>query len=278
MMLTDVYFPHIGGIERHVHLLSLELVKRGHQVIVCTPEYQGEPEYKEENGLKVYHIPALFVKVPFLHRNSEKLHPPLPDPILSDRLKSIIKNEKPDVIHAHGQIVFSVIPILRNFDIPLVLTLHLYWAVCLMPQLYNGTTACDAALNSRCVNCFRRLRGKGLFNTVKAGIIYFATETNRSRLRKSVSKFIAVSSYVKSVHLNRLDLNDTDITTIPVFSTHNTSETLNMSKKIETPRKLPADFILFVGRLVQEKGIDILIDAYKKLNTGTKLVLIGAGH
>lgn len=278
MMLTDVYSPRVGGIERYVHSLSLELVKRGHKVIICTPEYQGEPEYKEENGLKVYHIPALFLKVPFLHPNSEKLHPPLADPILSNRLKSIIKNESPDIIHAHGQIVFSLIPLLRNFDVPLVLTLHLYWAVCLMPQFYNGVIACDKALTRDCVDCYLRLRGKNIINTLKSYVIYFATKNNRQRLRRSVSKFIAVSSFVKRVHLDRLDLNDNNIVTIPVFSAYDINGARNPFGKIETTVNLPADFILFVGRLVEEKGIGTLINAYGNLNTTTKLVLIGAGH
>jgi glycosyltransferase involved in cell wall biosynthesis len=39
---------------------------------------------------------------------------------------------------------------------------------------------------------------------------------------------------------------------------------------------LPEDFILFIGALAPNKGVDILIEAYRKIETETELLLIGA--
>jgi glycosyltransferase involved in cell wall biosynthesis len=58
--------------------------------------------------------------------------------------------------------------------------------------------------------------------------------------------------------------------TIPSFYSRDTSEEIKISNI------LPQDFILFVGRLVPEKGIEILLNSYKLLDTKTKLVIIGA--
>jgi len=42
--------------------------------------------------------------------------------------------------------------------------------------------------------------------------------------------------------------------------------------------RLPQDFILFVGALTPLKGVNILIEAYQKLHSQTKLVVIGTRH
>lgn len=271
MMLTDFYPPHIGGIENYVQSLSLELVKRGHQVIVCTAAALDQPNYKEENGLKIYHIPALYQKIPFLYRTAERFHPPISDPVLSNNLKCIIEKEKPDVVHAHSGIVHSVIPVLRKNHIPLVLSLHMYAFICLTSKMLNGTDICDVGLCKYCVKCSLELSGTGFLNNIKYWFVYAAAKINQGKLRKSVSKFLAMSTYVKRVHQKMLTLDESRITVIPVFFTE-------MDDDSTTDKKLPDDFILFVGRLVPEKGIDTLIAAYRMLGTRTKLVLIGAGR
>ncbi len=45
--------------------------------------------------------------------------------------------------------------------------------------------------------------------------------------------------------------------------------------EVESSQRLPDDFILFVGALVPGKGVDVLIEAYKRLKTETRLVMIG---
>jgi glycosyltransferase involved in cell wall biosynthesis len=42
VFLSRLFFPHIGGVERHVLEVSRELVKRGHEVTVITEKIGGE--------------------------------------------------------------------------------------------------------------------------------------------------------------------------------------------------------------------------------------------
>jgi glycosyltransferase involved in cell wall biosynthesis len=69
--------------------------------------------------------------------------------------------------------------------------------------------------------------------------------------------------------LKHLGLEDKDIVVIPNFYV------ADADRAKEEAEGLPEDFILFVGWLKPHKGVDALIEAYQKLNTETKLVLIG---
>ena len=44
LIVSDMYPPMVGGAERQMHLISKELVKRGHQVQVATVWQTNLPE------------------------------------------------------------------------------------------------------------------------------------------------------------------------------------------------------------------------------------------
>lgn len=56
-MITWLFHPHIGGVEKHVLKVSAELVKRGHEVKVLTLRYdESLAEEDEINGVRVLRI------------------------------------------------------------------------------------------------------------------------------------------------------------------------------------------------------------------------------
>ncbi len=62
LQVTRVYWPHIGGIERHVQWLSEALVARGHSVDVLTldrgfSDNAAYPAYEVLNGVRIYRVP-----------------------------------------------------------------------------------------------------------------------------------------------------------------------------------------------------------------------------
>lgn len=267
LMLSDLYPPVVGGGERHVQSLSRELAKRGHEVSVCTIGHQSLPKYEEEDGVKVYRLEGIFQRIPFLFRDAtRRWHPPTSDWLVTKKLEQILFEHKPDIIHAHGRIVYSMFPLKNKLDIPLVVTLHGYWAFCLTAALMKGNVVCNSPLTKDCISC-----GRESYGVAKCLAVYLGTRLNRSKL-KLVDKFIAVSYFVKEVHLKYLELRDKDIVVIPNFFAPEVNvETIGAIS-------LPQDYILFVGALIPVKGINVLIEAYEKLHTKTKLVLIGTSH
>jgi phosphatidylinositol glycan class A protein len=57
-MVSDFFYPQLGGVEVHIYELSKELTLRGHKVIVITHRYGNEVGVRWlEPGIKVYYIP-----------------------------------------------------------------------------------------------------------------------------------------------------------------------------------------------------------------------------
>lgn len=268
LMLSEVYPPIIGGAGKHVHSLSRELVKRGHEVIVCTTAQKDLLKYEEEDGVKILRIPGFFQRIPFLFKDpARRFHPPARDWLISMKLAEIIEQEKPDVIHAHGWMLYSIPPSKKDLKIPLLVTLLECEFICPKRSLLSKTNGlCDEPFTKKCIAC-----GRDSYSLVKALAAYYGVKTNRDKL-KSVDKFIAISSFTKQLNTKHLGLSDNDVLVIPVFYDP------DIYRQQEKSVDLPEDFILFVGALAPYKGTDVLIEAYQKLNTQTKLVLIGYSH
>ena len=55
-MVSDFFYPNVGGVEEHIFQLSQCLLQRGHKVIVLTHVYNDRRGIRYmTNGLKVCH-------------------------------------------------------------------------------------------------------------------------------------------------------------------------------------------------------------------------------
>lgn len=61
-MISDFFYPNMGGVEMHIWCLSQCLIQRGHKVIVITHAYGDRQGIRcMTNGLKVYYLPLTVV-------------------------------------------------------------------------------------------------------------------------------------------------------------------------------------------------------------------------
>ena len=62
LMVSDFFFPRLGGVEMHIWSLSQCLLSQGHKVVILTRQYDDRKGVRwMTNGLKVYYLPALIV-------------------------------------------------------------------------------------------------------------------------------------------------------------------------------------------------------------------------
>ena len=67
-MVSDFFYPRLGGVEMHLWSLSQNLLRLGHKVIVVTHAYNDRKGIRfMTNGLKVYYMPLPFIEdiIPF---------------------------------------------------------------------------------------------------------------------------------------------------------------------------------------------------------------------
>ncbi|EXX68971.1 Spt14p [Rhizophagus irregularis DAOM 197198w] len=92
-MVSDFFYPNMGGVESHLYQLSQRLIQRGHKIIIITHSYGNRTGIRYlTNGLKVYYVPHMVIY-------SEATLPTIYGffPIF----RNIVKREKIDIVHGH---------------------------------------------------------------------------------------------------------------------------------------------------------------------------------
>jgi glycosyltransferase involved in cell wall biosynthesis len=60
LFFSRLFYPHIGGVEKHVLEISRILIKKGHKITVVTEQHSEKLALKENiKGIRVYRIPNL---------------------------------------------------------------------------------------------------------------------------------------------------------------------------------------------------------------------------
>ncbi len=265
LMLSQFFRPVIGGEERMVETMSVELARRGHEVAIATLKTADQPPYEAYEGVRVYRIASAAQRVRGLYSDHERPHaPPVPDPLIVRNLIEVIRRERPDVMHGHNWLVNSALPLKRRLGIPLVLSLHDYGLVCPTRRFVHGGKPCRGPGIVKCVACASEHYG-WLMGTP----VTLTARAMRPATLSSVDMFLPVSRAV----LRRTGLAEMDAPweIVPNFLSDQPPPDTRTA-----PAGLPPDgFSLFVGDLTRDKGIDVLLDAYGGLTGVPPLVLIG---
>ena len=245
-MLTWEYPPRIvGGIARVVHDLSHKLVKDGNDVTVVTYKEGDCPEFENDKGVKVYRVENYMI-----HPNNFTDWIMQLNFNLTSKASQIISEQgRFDCIHAHDWLVaYSAKTLKDAFQIPIISTIH----------------ATESGRNS------------GIHDDVQRYI-----NDTEWLLTYESSEVIVNSNYMKCELQRLFGLPFEKINVIP--NGINLNNFTGIEKDYDFRRKYAMDnekIILYIGRLVYEKGIQHLIAAMPKIINGyndTKLVIGGRG-
>jgi glycosyltransferase involved in cell wall biosynthesis len=114
--MSNVYSPFVGGVRRSVETLASELRKKGHRVIIVTPDFEQEPVDDPD----VIRVPAIH----HFYGSDFSFQIPLPGV-----LHSTIQNFTPDIIHSHHPFMLgdTALRISAEFGVPVVFTHHTFY-------------------------------------------------------------------------------------------------------------------------------------------------------
>jgi len=268
LLLSQFFPPIVGGEERHVRNLANALAGRGHQVSVATLWYPGAKPREWDGKVRVHRLRGTLQRMGGLFRESERRHaPPFPDPELVAGLHTVMREEKPDVVHAHNWLLASFLPLKLWSEVPLVVTLHDYSLVCAKKNFMHEGRICDGASLSRCMPC-----AAAHYGAIKGAVTSIGNFASRVMSRRGVDRFIAVSHAV--ARYNGLEAAGVPYRVIPNFVPDDVASlTTDTHPELEQLPREP--FLLFVGDLMHLKGVDVLLTAYGQLAAAPPLVLIG---
>ena len=248
MMLSWEFPPRvIGGISPHVYFLSKSLAKQGVKVYVVTCDFPGAPAHEVIDGVEVYRIdsyknpaPDFATWVYLMNLNMQK-----ETAALARKLEGKI-----DVFHAHDWLVANAgIGLKHVFRKPLLVTVH---------STEMG-------------------RRDGLHTNTEKMI-----HETEAWLTYEAWKVICCSDYMIQ-HVKWVFGLPTD-KLVMVPNGVNTDVYDDVKNNLKDFRKnfaLPEEkIILYVGRLVYEKGIHVLINAAPKIldKVDAKFIIVGSGY
>ena len=246
LMLTWEYPPRVvGGIAKVVYDLSRTLIKDGHEVTVVTYKEGDVPYFEDDKGVKVYRVDNYMINP----NNFIDWIMQLNFNLVAKANEIMAEQGKFDVIHAHDWLVAYAAKTLKNsYHIPIVSTIH----------------ATEAGRNSGIHDEQQRY-----INDTEWMLTYESSEV------------IVNSNYMKGELQRLFGLPYEKINVVP--NGVNLSLFNGIERDYNFRRKYAMDnekIILFMGRLVYEKGIQHLIAAMPKILNGyhdSKLVVCGKG-
>jgi glycosyltransferase involved in cell wall biosynthesis len=112
-MFTNTYLPHVGGVARSVQTYEAEFRRRGHDVRIIAPEFEGA----EESTSEVLRVPA----VQKFNGSDFSVRLPLPG-LIADFLDEF----QPDLVHSHHPFLLGDSALRSAWErhLPLVFTHH----------------------------------------------------------------------------------------------------------------------------------------------------------
>jgi glycosyltransferase involved in cell wall biosynthesis len=269
ILLINKFHYIKGGTETYFFGLKKMLLDHGHNVI----EFSMKDRKNEISEYEKYFVS----NVDYLTKQSftQKIKSAWNLIYSKEAYKNmcnLIEDTKPDIAHVNlisHQLTPSVLHALKKYKIPVVFTSHDYKLVCPNYKLYNKNRTCEKCIKGNYLNCFIQKCHKNSWSysfllTIEA---YYHKLIGSYNL---IDKIICPSQFMYS-QLIKSGFSRDKVVHIPNFLTNNFS--FNHSN-MESVRE---NSLLYFGRLSSEKGLDVLLDAKKKLNRKFVLKIIGEG-
>lgn len=246
-IFTDTYPPYINGVSTSIKMLEKALKEKGHQVYIVTVNSE-EMKYKYEENERIIRIPGIPTGI-YDYRLTG---------IYPARILKIIKNWNLDIIHSHTEFgvgTFARI-IAKQYDIPLVHTYH---------TMYED---------------YAHYITHGYFDKPSKKVIEYIT---KFYCDKTATELIVPSEKTYALFKEKYKF-DRNVHIVPtgIDVKRFYRETLDKKKIQDIKDKYKLNnhkVIIYVGRLAEEKNVNLLIEAQSFLakKTNVKLLIVGNG-
>src|SRR3989338_2287464 len=183
-------------------------------------------------------------------------------------IKDIAEKEKPYIAHLHNVFLMmspSVYVALREQGVPMIQTIHNYRLLCPKATFFRKNRICEKCSSGNYIYSiiYRCWRGSGILTLLMSRILQY--HERHGTFRKLIDHFIALTQLSKDKFV-KSGIAPDSLTIKPNF-VH--APKLDLDRQTE-------NYILFVGRLSDGKGIWTLLNAWKEMK-GYPLLIVGDG-
>lgn len=251
---VNTFAAPVGGAEIYMHTLVDELASRGHEVGL----FAGSPdEDVDEPTRRIVQRPDWAGRT-LVH-----------DPALIDAFERFAAAFRPDVIHCHNLHSFPVsfLAAAHRTGAPLMLTAHDFGLLCPNSWCVRGDgTVCEGGAGKKCFD------GHGCeTNYPYDGRVVLSVKL-RAELAKRVFQRVTAPSRFLANKMAEHGYQNCE--GLPLWVDRSKEDQLDRS--IEREQNL----VMFVGRLVREKGVEYLVRAWplvKRERPDARLLIVGGG-
>ncbi|NYT95536.1 glycosyltransferase family 4 protein [Salinispora sp. H7-4] len=124
-MVNNFFPPRTGGSSHLSEALAKGYAAAGHEVLVLTAAYQDAPALEERDGLRIVRLPAWMLPQTRLAVSFDISF--TSRPTLLRRVRTLLDDFRPDVIHQHGQffdLTWATSLYARRRGVPTLLSIH----------------------------------------------------------------------------------------------------------------------------------------------------------
>jgi glycosyltransferase involved in cell wall biosynthesis len=273
---TDSFQPNVGGLELAVAELARAQADHGQVVAVATPVHPEAPDREDSHHVEIHRLPMTMARLPGAYTEPGRFFfPPVPDPQFARAFSSLAKRFRPDIVHVHGWILYSVLGTARDADAPVVATAHDYGQVCAIKSMfYRDASPCSGPELGKCVGCaFAHYGMKGV--PLAAGLHQIG-----SRRHRQVAQWLAISSAVAAHGSAPRPADHSPMDVIPTYLDDDLLALATDARTAERPGFVPTTgpYLFYAGALGTYKGVVVLLDAYDRLRaSGVDVSLVLAG-
>ncbi len=256
LMVNKFLYP-VGGAEQYMFSIANELEKEGHEIQFFGTDSKKNIVRNDWNILtKSYEDQILFNPFSLIYSKNAKM-----------KMLNLLSLYKPDIVHMNNisfHLTSSIIDACKEKNIPVIMTIHDPQLVCCnhMFYRYEDKKVCTECLDGNFKHCLEHKCLHGSY--LKSYLAY-----RESQLTHNLKKYDYVSYFIVPSLFLKNKLVDGGYDKNKLICLHNPIP--NSLKKIISKKD---DYILYYGRISQEKGIEILIDNLPK---DINLIIAGKG-
>lgn len=273
---SDSFLPNVGGLELSIAALAGAQVNSGRVVAMATTRHPQAPDREDFDGVEVHRLPMALAHLPGAHASPTHLFfPPLPDPSFARAFAGLVRRFRPDIIHARGWILYSVLGAARHAGVPVVASAHDHSQVCANKiMLHRGGDVCSGPGLGKCISCAYGHYG------IRGVPLAFGLHEIGSRRHRDVAQWTATSSALAARGSAPRAADRSPMTVIPTFIDDDLIFLAGDERTAQRPAFVPATgpYLFYAGALGAHKGVDVLLSAYDRLRAGgVRVPLVLAG-